>query len=128
MTLGGGDEPVSNPGHRLPEREPGLSPFVFTGAPVKHGIVESVLSGNTSLKREQTEEEEKMDPLIQELYQLYRPGVRGWFEAAYFTRRTLVVILVVNLLAFPIWRQVCVSLALYCDTTTQKLVENAHPT
>lgn len=41
-----------------------------------------------------------------EMYQLYREPVRGWFEAAYYTRRTIAVSVLVFLSFDLIWRQV----------------------
>lgn len=91
-------DPVRNPGLRIVDRPTGVSPYVLTGVPlVKKTIASS----------EDEEDETQMDPLIQELYQLYRIKVRGWFEAFYFTRRVFVVVLIVVLVEDLVWRQVC---------------------
>ncbi len=88
----------------MPDKEPGLSPYLVTGPVTRAGFRSKVLlNGSDSA----IDEETKMDPLIEELYQLYRIDVRGWFEALHFTRRTFVVVLIVVLVSDLIWRQVC---------------------
>jgi hypothetical protein len=46
-----------------------------------------------------------VSPIMRELFQMYRIGVRGWFEAVRFTRRSLFVVLVVFIDEDPITRQ-----------------------
>lgn len=53
-----------------------------------------------------SDEEEFVDPLLRELFQLYRIRVRGWFEAAHFTRRTVLVLVLVFVVDDLVWRQV----------------------
>lgn len=89
-------DPVKNPGLRITDRPTVVSPYVVVG--------ETAVARTRTADEE--EEDTKMDPLIQELYQLYRLRVRGWFEAFYFTRRVLVIVVIVVLVDDLVWRQV----------------------
>ena len=46
-----------------------------------------------------------------DMFKLYRPAVRSWFESAYYFRKTLLAALTVFIAAEPIWRQIFLFIA-----------------
>ena len=104
-------EPVTDPRLRVRRSSGGPRAAWLLGG-VAATTAEELAAAAAGPTDDTADNEELVNPVMRELFQMYRVRVRGWFEAVRFTRRSLFVILVVFIDQDPISRQVGVATAL----------------